>query len=518
MAQEIAKEEHAHWSESLARRVVAEKKPPFTISSGMTTSGPCHLGTLCEFMFPAAVQRSVISLKQEARFFFVADILDAFDSVPSVFSKYTAVLEPHLGKPLCDVPDPTGQARSFGDHFLQEAAAIMAKFSIKPEIIRASELYESGAFDEMARDFLENEKTIAEIVARTSLREGMPADWSPIMPICQKCGKIATTTVTSHSGDSYKYSCSKDVKYAHGCGYEGENKLSEHKYKLTWRLHWPAWMRHFGTSAEGAGMDHHTRGGSWDTCKEVFESYWKLPAPISYKFGFILFNGKKYSKSKGIGMGVTELLELLPTEAISYLLLRPDLQENIDIVPTGANLLRLMDDYSAALSIYEQNNAGADGLESLSRADRKRAIAAGLSSPNKRKWTASFTDVLLYFQLYRNWETVSEKTGDKAGAEYLKPYILAWIEKGIVPEEYSFSLSFSKAKSPAARKFVESLSDSDDPVSIHNKVFETAKTSGVAAKELFAELYGALLGKEKGPKLGKLVYAIGPAKVKEELL
>ncbi|MFA5105792.1 MAG: lysine--tRNA ligase [Candidatus Micrarchaeia archaeon] len=518
MAEATLKEEHAHWSESLARRVVAEKKQPFIITSGMTTSGPCHLGTLCEFMFPSAVQKGVVALGHKAKFIFVADILDAFDSVPSVFQKYSAMLEPHLGKPLCDVPDPTGEQRSFGDHFLHEAAAIMGKFSIKPEIIRAADLYASGAFDEMASDFLGHEKQIAEMVARTSLREGMPADWSPIMPICQKCGKIATTTVTWHDSKSYKYSCNRDVKYTKGCGFEGENKLSDHKYKLTWRLHWPAWMRHFGTSAEGAGMDHHTRGGSWDTCKEVFEAYWKAQAPISYKFGFILFNGKKYSKSKGIGMGVSELLELLPTEVLSYLLLRPDLQENIDIVPTGANMLRLMDDYSSALSIFENASAQEGGLEALSRADRKRAIAASLSSPNKRKWTAGFTDVLLYFQLYRNWDTVSEKLGDKAGVEYLKPHALAWVAKGMVPGEYSFELSFSKLEEGPARKFVESLSDTDDPVAIHNKVFETAKAEGAEAKTLFAKLYLSLLGKEKGPKLGKLVYAIGVDKVKKEVL
>ncbi len=513
MSNEIIKEEHSHWSEALAKKIITEKKPPFIITSGMTTSGPCHLGTLCEFMFPSAVQKRVVASGHRAKFIFVADILDAFDSIPSSFQKYTIILEPHFGKPLCDVPDPTGQTLSFGDHFLQEAAAIMGKFSIKPEIIRASDLYLTGAFDNAASDFLKNEKQIAEIVARTSLRKEMPADWSPIMPICQKCGKIATTTVTSHTIDTYKYSCNRDVKYTRGCGFSGDNKISDHKYKLTWRLHWPAWMRHFGTSAEGAGMDHHTRGGSWDTCREIFEGYWKQSPPVSYKFGFILFQGKKYSKSKGIGMGVSELLDLLPTEVLSYLLLRPDLQENIDIVPTGASMLRLIEDYSGALALFEKGN-----IEELSRADRKRAVAASLSSPNGQMWTNNFTDILLYFQLYRNWDVVCEKLNNPEGTQYLKPYILSWISKGMVPEEYSFDLSFSKTKSKTARKFIESLVDLDDPVSIHNKVFETAKSDNLEPKELFAELYASLINKPKGPKLGKLIFAVGVGKVKNELI
>ena len=43
---------HMHWSEWLAERVISEKKEPFVITSGITTSGPAHLGTLCEFLFP----------------------------------------------------------------------------------------------------------------------------------------------------------------------------------------------------------------------------------------------------------------------------------------------------------------------------------------------------------------------------------------------------------------------------------------------------------------------------------
>ena len=39
-----------HWTAILAEQVLAEKKAPYIITGGMTTSGPAHLGTVCEFL------------------------------------------------------------------------------------------------------------------------------------------------------------------------------------------------------------------------------------------------------------------------------------------------------------------------------------------------------------------------------------------------------------------------------------------------------------------------------------
>jgi Lysyl-tRNA synthetase (class I) len=74
--------------------------------------------------------------------------------------------------------------------------------------------------------FLREEDKVKEVVARTSMKkiEDMK-DWSPIMPICEKCGKIATTSVTWHSEDEYRYTCNKDVEYTKGCNYTAMQSL-----------------------------------------------------------------------------------------------------------------------------------------------------------------------------------------------------------------------------------------------------------------------------------------------------
>jgi lysyl-tRNA synthetase class 1 len=506
-----------HWSEQLAAEIIGQKNEPYVISGGLTTSGPTHLGTVCEFLFPQAIVDALQYAGKKAKYYFVADIADSFDGVPSVFEQYKEQLEPHLGKPLFAVPDPTGKTASFGDHFLADAKAAMQKFGVRPEIVRANELYASGAMDKYAKLFLKEEAKVRELVAKSSLREKLPDWWSPIMPTCEKCGRNATTRVLSHKGEEYEYSCDRDVKYAKGCGHTGKARISDHKYKLTWRLHWPAWQDHFGTSAEGGGVDHFTRGGSRDTLEAVFNGIFKKEPAIGYKFGFILFEGKKYSKSKGTGMGVAELMELLPPEVMKYMLLKPDLQENVDIVPTGVNLLRTIDDYEKALGLLQSGK-----VDSLSRADRKRALAARLASESDSKhrgWKTPFLDLVLYRNLHWGWGKIAEKTGDKLAVEKLAPYIEAWERQSFMPDDYSFAYKPSKAgQGTAAHAFFSRLKPGMGALEIHNLVFSVAKEANAPPAKMFEECYQVLLGKPKGPKFGRLVEALGVEKVLSEVL
>jgi len=501
--------EHKHWSEQLADRVISEKKEPYSVTSGMTTSGPAHFGTICEFLFPFTISKMLEARGKNVTFYLVGDILDAFDRIPIPMEKYKEQLEPHLGKPLCDVPDPTGKSKSFGDYFLDEVRELMKKLNVKCNILCANDMYAAGQFDEWAKFYLKNEEKAKELVERTSGRQ-LPKDFSVIMPICEKCGKIATTRVTKHDVDSYEYACDKDAKYTKGCGYIGKAKISDHKYKILWRLHWPAWKQILKTSIEGAGVDHHTQGGSEDTCKAITLELMKKDYHIPYRYGFILLEGKKYSKSKGLGIGVSELLSLIPPEILKYLLLRPDLEENIDINPTPENLLRAYEEFQQAGELAKKN------IDELNRADRKKALAFTLST-DKMHWQAAFLDVLLYYQVYYDWKKVGEALNDSNGVEYLKPYVEEWLKRSFVPEDYNFKYQPKKAEGKV-HDFISQLNEKMDALAIHNAVFEFAKSNGIEPKEFFKQLYQTLIGKDRGPRLGKLIFALGVERLKKDLL
>jgi lysyl-tRNA synthetase class 1 len=523
--------EHRHWVEQLGEAVLRRGPPPYTITAGMTTSGPAHMGTLCELLYPQAIANYLLRLGKSARYIFIADTYDAFDSIPIAMQKYSDILSPHLGKPLCHVPDPTNTYSSFGEFYLNQALEMAKPFGINPKVVLAQELYLSGAMDEITRLFLSKYSQIRQLVARTSLRPDLPNDWHLLMPICSNCGRIATTRVISVEGDNYSYACDKDVKYTKGCGYRGSNSLSDHKYKLTWRLHWPAWMKHFNTSIEGAGVDHHTRGGSWDTCTAVFREIFNQEPPIGYKFGFVLFRGKKYSKSKGIGMGLSDLLKLQPASVLAYALLRPDLMENRDIDPTPQNLLRLISDYEEAgriakqLGFEEQISASTPALihqsfsssPEISRADRKRALAYAFAA-TRPLWSISFSDLLIYYGIYGDLEKIAAITKNPQDVSYLAPYILEWEKQNIIPEIYSFKFRRLPARDPKVKEWAATLSSSMDALAIHNSVFAYAREHKVPASEMFKAIYHDLIDKPYGPKLGRFIEILGVDNVRSALL
>jgi len=504
---------NTHWVEQIAQEIMEKKKEPHSILSGITTSGPTHLGTLCEFLYAHAVSFYLKSQNRKVNFYFTADIMDAFDSVPALFQEYEAKLAPELGKPLAFVPDPLGCHASIGEHFLADAKEVMEELDVHPAILRAQDLYSQGKYDPYALLFIREQEKIRGILQKTSMRE-LKKTWSPIMPICENCGKIADVIVTEMDVEgNYSYSCS--------CSHKGGSAIKEHKYKLVWRLDWPARQDFLNCSGEGAGVDHMTKGGSWDSAREIHKAILKKDPPIIFKFGFILLQGKKYSKSKGIGLSVRELLKLVPPEIIKYALFRPDIQENKDFNPTGYELIKLFNDFSEASALLESQSVFSEEKEktpvedkdALTRAENKKIMAVQISG--KKKWKLDFSEYLLHHQIYGNLGRLSEK--DSGGSAYLKKYIDNWVEGGFEPEDYDFKYEPKKELNPSARKFFLSLDENMDALAIHNSIFEFAKESRIDPKDAFKMLYSSILNKEKGPRLGRLIETIGVLKIKKDL-
>ncbi len=494
-----------HWSDILAERVMGKKKGKYVITGGITTSGKPHLGTIGEVLYPAIIKEAIEEKGGSAAFYFVADILDAFDAVPSDIEKFRSDLEPQLGKPLAHVTDPFGCHDSYGEHYLQGLMDLVRKMEINVNLVRSTELYGEGHFDKYTKMYLADEERMKEIVAKSTFREkDSLRGWSVIMPICEKCGKIATTRVISHTDTEYAYTCDRDVEYVKGCGYAGNASIYDHKYKLQWRVHWPTWQAYFDSDIEGSGVDHMTRGGSGDTAVAIHKNFLGREPPILYKYGFILFHGKKYSKSKGIGIGAEELFGLVPEQLAKYILSVPSLEQDKNIDPTGDHLVRLYDDIERLSRLEKPEN----------RADEKKLIAYKRTVGSLR-WKARFLDMLLNYQIYRDWNKVGEILGDKEGVAYLAPFITKWLEDDYEPERYNFTVKQGKLTdhADAVNAFASSLKEGMDELEIHNLVYSVAKEKNVGTPELFKQLYLATICKEDGPRLGKLFASIGVARV-----
>lgn len=502
-----------HWSEVIAQEVIKNKKEPFVVASAITTSGPSHVGTMCEFLYPSALVKYLKDNGYKVDFLFIGDIMDAFDSVPQSLKKFSFLKE-HLGKPLCYVPDPYECCESYGDHFLNEIKNLMKDLEVSTRILKADDLIRSGYYDSYAMIFQQKLSVVKEIAKKITDISHVPdlPSWIDIvMPICENCGKIATTRVTAFDGKNIRYIDDRDLKYVKGCGFKSEIKISSHNYKVFWRLDWPSRQDFLNVSAEFAGADHHASGGSWDTATMIHSEIFGKEPPVGRMFGLVLLHGKKYSKSKGIGLNVQELLRLVPAPLIKYKLFKSDISENKEFDPSGNALIKLYDEYQNAANLFEKE-------KDLHRAEYKMALAYDLST-TIRRWKSDFSEVLIYYQIYNDWNIVAEKLGDKEGIDYLKKYVENWIRHEFLPEKLVFKFKPTKIDhvNDEISVFANKLDESMNAEDIHKLVYSIAKEKRIKTSRFFKTLYLTLISKDHGPRFGSLVTAVGIQQVKEAL-
>ncbi|MFQ1021677.1 lysine--tRNA ligase [Tardisphaera saccharovorans] len=481
------------WIDDLAEKVMS-RPGKHVIASAITTSGPTHLGTVEEFFFPSVITNRLKEMGDDPDFIFIGDIMDAFDSVPN---GVPGDLKPYLGKPLVDVPDPYGCHSSYGQHFLDDTVSFMNKLGVSPRVIPVIELYQAGYYDSYVKMFFERLPAVREILSVTSLKQ-LPDSWMDIvMPVCEKCGNIATTRVTGFDGDYIYYVDDKDVGYAKGCGHSGKIPIKSHKWKMAWRLDWPTRQAFLGVTLEGAGKDHHTRGGSWDTAEAVHKQLFGREPPLTYRWGFVLLNGRKMSKSQGVG-SLSILMKYLPPEVLKYFLLRVDIEKDKNLDDSGEGLIRLIEDFE-------------DNLKKPR--DEKKRLAIHFSSPSP-SWKVRFVSLLLAYELEGNWEGAKRRVG--LDDDYLRPYVEAWVKSDKLPEEYRIVYRPRKAEG-IALEWIRSLTGNESGAEASQKLRDISSATGVPIEEAFSSVYESLIGRKSGPRLSSLIDVLGLKRIIEDL-
>jgi len=482
------------WVDEYVRNVFnVRDSDVYVVASGLTTSGPAHMGTVMELLIPYSISKTIRRHGRKSYFIFIADTLDSLDSIPAQLTQFKE-LRDYLGRPLSMVIDPYGCHENYAHHFLDEVLTLMKKFSIEcDEVLTADKLYSEGWYDDYARLFFSRLDEVRNILETTSFRK-LPPNWMGVVkPICSRCGRNDATTVKSFNNDLIEYECS-------ACGFNGTTAISDHKWKLLWRLDWPSRQDFLGVDIEGGGVDHFTKGGSWDTAKEIHKRLFNKEPPIPFKFGFVLIEGRKMSKSKGLG-SLTEILKYIHPSVIKYFLLKHDLEENRN--------LRL--DPKFLLALYEEYRLVGEGKYQDVKQLRAWELSGGM------RWSISFSELLVYYQIYRDWDVITKLIKDEFLVNELKTYVENWVNNGLVPEDYEVRLKPSKPSSDMKKvilMFKDSIDESMSDVDIHNKVYEVARNNGVEPSELFKAIYMMLFSKPKGPRLGKFIKVLGVGRFK----
>jgi lysyl-tRNA synthetase class 1 len=215
------------------------------------------------------------------------------------------------------------------------------------------------------------------------------------------------------------------------------------------------------------------------------------------------------SSSKGNVLSIAQVLELVPPEALRYLVMREKPQRTISFDP-GLPLLALVDE------VDDAESSGADSRAlTLSRA----AGFTPIGVPFKHLVVAA---QVAGFDVDRTIEVLG-RTGyrnlDRDAVSQRLAYARRWLDRH-APEEIKFEVKPELPAEAAAlggdqkaflRKLAGSLDDAMDGEAVHLLIYELAKEFPSAKPaQLFQALYVALLGKPRGPRAGSFIAALGP--------
>src|ERR1700682_2937348 len=204
------------------------------LEGGFGPSGLPHLGTMGEVLRPAYVQHAFKVLaaslaesdpanaayRRPSRLIVFIDDMDGLRKVPESIPNREPTAR-YLGQPVSRIPDPFGECHpSFAAHMIGLLEKFLEPVEVSYELMRSSEMYSSGRFDEALKLILAKHAEIIRVVTPT-LREENRAGWSPVMPLCPACGQVNSTLVTAYHTDrgTVEFSCARSFGGAHGCGF-----------------------------------------------------------------------------------------------------------------------------------------------------------------------------------------------------------------------------------------------------------------------------------------------------------
>ncbi len=484
--------EEVHWADSIAYDLLKIRRD-HKIATGITPSGPIHLGNLREMLTADAIRRAIIDKGGSAEIIYIAD---TFDPLRRRYPFLPKEYENYVGMPLSIIPDPEGCHENYAEHYLQPFLESLDILNIPVKVKKAHEMYANGEYEEVTKVALENRDKIAKIIAEVTGRR-LEDDWSPFMPLCKDCRRFTTKVIGFED---------KRVRYKCDCGSEGEVSLREGK--LVWRVDWPARWKILGITCEPFGKDHASAGGSYDTGKRIAKEIYGINPPYPVPYEWINLKGVgAMSSSKGVVVPVREFVEIVPPEIVRYIIVRVKPKKHIDFDP--ANLLDLVDEFEEGLKKGDRS-VQLSMINTYGDVPFRHLIVVGqiakwdmkkmMEILERNGYKIDVKDVERRLRYARNWL-------EKFASERLKFEIAEDIEKDIFSEEEIIFL----------KEFAKSLEENMNAEDIHNKVYEVANSLGIKPAKAFQAIYKAILGKTYGPRAGYFIKTLGVDWFKERV-
>ncbi|MEU3598658.1 lysine--tRNA ligase [Streptomyces sp. NPDC006798] len=344
------------WVSRFADEVIAEseRRAPgkrVVVASGISPSGPIHLGNLREVMTPHLVADEIRRRGYEVRHLISWDDYDRFRKVPFGVEGVDESWAEHIGRPLTSVPAPKGSAYpNWAEHFKAALITSLDELGVVYEGISQTEMYTSGVYREQILLAMRHRADIDEILGRYRTKKGAgkkppqksqkPVDeaeleaaegsgaaseddgtssagYFPYKPYCGSCDRDLTV-VTAYDDDSTEltYDCA-------ACGHTETVRLAEFdRGKLVWKVDWPMRWAYEGVVFEPSGVDHSSPGSSFQVGEFICPLFgWERP--IGPMYAFVGISGMaKMSSSKGGVPTPADALKIMEAPLLRWLYAR----------------------------------------------------------------------------------------------------------------------------------------------------------------------------------------------------
>lgn len=572
----------ADWVNRFASEVIAEADrrvaqgvlaadAPIVCASGISPSGPIHLGNLREVMTPHLVADEIARRGRAVRHLLSWDDFDRFRKVPFGVPGVDESWNEHIGKPLTSVPAPPGSTHpNWAEHFKAPLVQAMSQLGIEVDPISQTQMYSDGAYRDQVllamrqRDQIDavlgryrtkkqpakqpkNQQVDDEQAAAALEGSGAAAEddghttsgYYPYKPYCSVCDRDLTT-VTSYDDET------TELSYTCVCGHSETVLLSEHTHgKLVWKVDWPMRWAFEGVVFEPSGVDHSSPGSSFMVGGQLVGQIFDGLQPIGPMYAFVGISGMaKMSSSKGGVPTPLDALAIMEPQLLRWLYARRKPNQSITVAFDG-QVQRLYDEWDSLTRKVSESSANEADTSAHARASGTVAVGTLPVTPHPLPYRtlASIADVTAG-DAEQTLRIVGQLDANDPvrDLDELRPRLdcaETWMSTYVPAEDRT------QVRSDPDRALLDSLgedqraeldlllADLDDDWSLEGLttlVYGVPKKHlglpldvkptpelKVAQREFFVLLYRLLVSRDTGPRLPTLLLAVGPERVRRLL-
>ncbi|MFF8569614.1 lysine--tRNA ligase [Streptomyces sp. NPDC015408] len=569
--------ETTDWVSRFADEVIAESErrapgKPVVVASGLSPSGPIHLGNLREVMTPHLVGDEVRRRGHEVRHLISWDDYDRYRKVPAGIAGVDESWAEHIGKPLTSVPAPEGSPYpNWAEHFKAAMVESLAEMGVEFDGISQTAQYTSGVYREQILHALKHRRDIDAILAQYRTKQktagggkksqkpvdeaeleaaegsGAAAEddgsqgsagYFPYKPYCGNCEKDLTT-VTAYDDDSTEltYACT-------ACGFSETVRLSEfNRGKLVWKVDWPMRWAYEGVVFEPSGVDHSSPGSSFQVGGQIVGIFGG-EQPIGPMYAFVGISGMaKMSSSKGGVPTPADALKIMEPQLLRWLYARRRPNQSFKIA-FDQEIQRLYDEWDRLdAKVADGSALPADAAAHARAVGTATGALPRTPRPLPYRTLASVADITAGHedQALRILSELDPADPLATLAEARPRYdkAEAWInnhvpadQRTIVREQPDAELlkSLDEPSRQSLRLLLDGLAGQWSLDGLTHLVYGVPKVQAgfsadatpkelppeikTAQRTFFALLYHLLVGRDTGPRLPTLLLAVGQERVR----